>query len=146
MRKGRTSQSAGRSTKPRTSCRRIKRNVLAELLLEQFEQPPPVSRFLLAHAFKHRCGCRIVLPQPFGKVSVYALVFFFQTNCQSKNFAFRKIFELFHVAIAYLPAQVRDNLDSPFFIAIARSAIDSGISVANRNGRRELCRMLLSSE
>ena len=78
------------------------RNVFTELLLVEFDQAPAVTRFFLAHAFKHRRRSGIILSQPFGKVGVDALVFFLQSNGQREHFAFRKFLKLLHGDIAYL--------------------------------------------
>ena len=75
-----------------------------------------MSGLFLAHAFKHRRGRGIVLPQTFGEIGVDALVFFFQRNGQSQNFAFGEFVELLHDAIAYLPRGFRHTIcDCEFF-------------------------------
>ncbi len=79
--------------------------------LEQFDQAPAVARLFLAHALEHRRRCGIVLPQALGKVGIDALIFFFQRNGQSQNFAFRQLVKLLHGELAYLYACVGDKCE-----------------------------------
>ena len=85
------------------------RNVLAKLFLKEFEQTPPVSRLLFPHPVKHRRSRGIIRPQSLSEVGIHTLVFFFQGNGQRQYFALRQVFELFHVAIAYLPIGKETN-------------------------------------
>ena len=54
------------------------RNVLAEALPVQLEQPAPVARFFAAHAVENGSRGRKVLPEAFGVVGVDALILFFE--------------------------------------------------------------------
>src|SRR5580692_8837520 len=84
-------------------------DMFAKLLAEEFDQPPAVPRFLLAHPLKHCRGRGVIRPQPFGKIRVYPLIFFFQRNRQSQNFAFREFLKLLHGDLAYLPKRGLDK-------------------------------------
>ncbi len=85
------------------------RNVLAEFLAGEFNQPPPVPGLLLAHGLEHFGGGGIVLPQSLGEVGIHALVFFLQRNCKGEHFTFGEIVKLLHGALAYLPGRADDK-------------------------------------
>ena len=83
---GRTSHTGRRSMNPFTSCRRIKRNVIAESLLVHLDQALAVARFLGLHFLEDLRRSRIALPQSFGEVAVNAAVLFFELNGECENF------------------------------------------------------------
>ncbi len=72
-------------------------NVLTELALIQLNQAATVGRFLRAHAVKHGGRGGEVMAQALGKIAVHSLIFFFQRNCQSKYFLFRKALKASHM-------------------------------------------------
>ena len=65
------------------------RNVLAELLLEQFDQPAAMIAFLRRHFAEHLGAGGVVLAQTFGDVGVDAAVLFLIGYRQSEDFRVR---------------------------------------------------------
>jgi hypothetical protein len=55
-----------------------KRYVVAKLLAKEFDEAPPVARFLGPHAVEDRRRSRKVLAEAFGKVGIDPLVVFFK--------------------------------------------------------------------
>ena len=83
--------------------------MFAKFLPEKLNQAAAMAGFFLAHAFKHRGRGGIVLPETFGKIGVHALVFLFQSNGQSQDFALGQFMKLLHGELAYLSMQFGDN-------------------------------------
>ena len=72
------------------------RDVVAEFLLKQLDQPAAMARFLLAHAVEDRGRGGEIFAQALGVVGVDALVFFLQRNSQRQDLALREAVEALH--------------------------------------------------
>src|SRR5438270_882653 len=56
------------------------RHVLTELVPKEFDEAPPVTRLLAAHAVENRGRSRKILPQAVSVVGIDPLVFFFKRD------------------------------------------------------------------
>src|SRR5271166_6749826 len=70
------------------------RDVLAELLLVQLDQPATMPDLFLAHLFKNLCGTGKVFLQVLAVVGVNAFVFFLQRNSEGKDLLFGQAIEV----------------------------------------------------
>ena len=73
--------------------------MLAKLFAVKVDEAAAMPRLFLAHAFEDSGRAGIVLAQALSKISVNALVFFFQRNGKSEDFPLRQLVEVLHGAI-----------------------------------------------
>ena len=72
------------------------RDVLAELLAVQLDQPVPVPVFLDRHVAEHLRRCRIAVAQAVRVALVNALILLFEGDCERKDLLLRQIREILH--------------------------------------------------
>jgi hypothetical protein len=71
------------------------RDVVAELLLVQRDQPAAMPDFFLAHLFKCLRRAKKVFPQALAEIGVNTFILFLQRNRQGKDFFLRQAVKAF---------------------------------------------------